>query len=92
MAKKTFTIDAAGVTAGQELDATSTAAKLQGNLNGATVFIEASDTDSNYVDVTGGPIAQNAVTTLGIPSGWYVRARVALRDSGSTPDATLVIE
>lgn len=90
MAKKTFTIDSAGVTAGQALDDISTVAKIQGDLGGAEVFIEASDTDGDYVTVSGGAIPQNVIETCRLPAGWYVRARVVLGDG--TPSATLTIE
>ena len=90
MAKKTFTINSVGTTTGQQLDATSTVAKLQGDLAGADVFVEASDTDGNYVTVSGGPVPQNVIETLRLPLGWYVRAKVVLGDG--TPNATLTIE
>ena len=92
MAKKTFTINSAGTTAGQQLDAQSVAAKLQGTLSGASVFVEASDTDGNYVNVSGGPIQQNEITSMSIPAGWYVRARVVGTDPDNSPSATLTVE
>jgi hypothetical protein len=89
MAKKTFTVNAAGVTTGQALDAASTVAKITGDLNGAEVYLEASDTDGSYVTVTGGPLAQDSVTSLALPSGWYVRTRTVLQ--GDAPSATVTV-
>ena len=90
MAAKTFTLSAVGVTAGQALDATSTAMKISGTLNGGTLFIEASNEDDNYETVVSSiRIEQNLVSTIQLPAGWYVRTNFV---GGTAPSATVIIE
>lgn len=92
MAAKTFTITASGVEDGQQLDASTTSLLVRGNLNGGILQIEASNADSNYVFVTStkDSLKVDAVNSITLPGGWYVRTRTI--KGSAEPAITVVVE
>lgn len=90
MAAKTFTVSAAGATAGQALDAASTSLYVSGTAGGGTIQLEASHQNSGYVPLTfEDAVESNATYSMSVPSGWFVR--VNLLNPASTPSLSVVV-
>ena len=90
MAAKTFTVSAAGATAGQALDAASTSLYVSGTAGGGIIQLEAAPQDSGYVPMTfDNAVASNSTYSLSVPSGWFVR--VNLLNPVSTPSLSVVV-
>ena len=91
MAAKTFTVSAAGATAGQALDAASTSLYVSaGTAGGGTIQLEAAPQDSGYVPlIFVNSVVAGAIYSVLVPSGWFVR--VNLLNPASTPSLSVVV-
>ena len=94
MANTTFSVSAAGATAGQALSAASTGVHVTGTINGKWQ-LQIAPSDANYQPAHP-PIDGNSVTGgvlyfgINIPNGWYVRV-LSIPTAGLTPTFTVTI-